>query len=88
MSKNQDQKVQPQNKITRVTAKDGFQVNSEGFQQTVKRNQVSMEGLQQGNLHRTSGIQPKEYGHQTTPSVSPQRTFAPANGPKVPPKKS
>lgn len=88
MSKNHDQKVQPQSKVVRATAMDGVQVKSDGFQISVGGNQVSMEGLQRGNLHKTSGFQQREYGHQTAPSVSPQRTFAPANGPKVPPKKS
>lgn len=88
MSKDQAQKVQLQSKVVRRIAMDGVQVKSDGYQLVTSGSQVSMEGLQRGNLQRTSGLQPKGYGHQTTPSASPQRTFAPANGPKVPPKKS
>lgn len=88
MSKNQDQKAQPQNNVFRAVAMDGLQVKSDGYQAVTKGNQVMMEGLQRVDRHNTTGIQPREYGRQTAPTVSPQRTFAPANGPKVPPKKS
>lgn len=88
MSKNQDQKAQPQNNVLHAIAMDGLQVKSDGYQLSASGNQMMTEGVQRGQRHNVTGLQPREYGQQTAPSVSPQRTFAPANGPKVPPKKS
>jgi len=87
MSKDQDQKAQPKNNVFHAVAMDGLQVAREGYQKSTSGNQLMTEGVQRGQRHHVTGLQPREYGQQTAPSSSPQRTFAPANGPKVPPKK-
>lgn len=84
MSKNQDQKAQQQNNVFHAIAMEGLQVRNDGYQLSASGNQMMTEGVQRG---QRNGLQPKAYGQQTAPLVSPQRTFAPANGPKVPPKK-
>lgn len=87
MSKDQDPKTQSQNKVFHARAMDGLQVKSDGYEISTSGNQLMTEGVQRGQRHHVTGLQPREYGKQMAPTTSPQRTFAPANGPKVPPRK-
>lgn len=87
MSKDQDPKTQPQNNVFHAVAMDGRQVRSDGYQLSASGNQLMTEGVQRAQRQHVTGLQPREYGKQTAPTTTPQRTFAPANGPKVPPRK-
>lgn len=61
-------------------AMDGKQMRNDGFQ-------MIAEGLQKGLSMPSSGVETRGYGQQVPSPSAPQRTFAPASGPKIPPLK-
>lgn len=73
-------------KITRVPTFDGRQITAlDGLQMVTSGAQVSLEGLQM--VARPQNSQNPGYGRQTSTPMTPQSSFAPASGPKIPPMK-
>lgn len=75
-------------KTTQQLVNNGRQtVGMDGFQVAERGQQMMTEGVQKGQSLPSGGLNPRESGHQVAPSVAPRQTFAPANGPKIPPMK-
>ncbi|WLO87215.1 hypothetical protein NHB29_22195 (plasmid) [Pantoea agglomerans] len=90
MTKNHNPKTTQQlvNNGRQTVGMDGFQAaGMEGLLAAERGQQMMTEGVQKGQSLPSGGLNPREYGHQVSPSVAPRQTFAPANGPKIPPMK-